>query len=376
MKSLKFALVAPLAIAAGVATARVQDICGPFTDVSPALCPYVLEMYYLGITVGTSPTTYSPDNPVTRGQAAVFVSKGVNQTIARSTRRAALGQWWVPRRLGLSILAGEAPGHPQSDGADVWVPREAGGVERIRASDGSVLTSWSGADGGYAALVAMGRVFVTGYRTPGKLYMIDPSQPAGIVTTVADNLGDNAAGVAFDGARVWTANSSGSVSIVTPGASLPWASKTVSTGFSSPGGILFDGKNVWVSDVGLGALLKVDATGAVVQSIPIGTLPGFPAFDGANIWVPETATAHVMVIQASTGALLSTLTGNGLASPISAAFDGERVLIAGDSLSLWRAADFAPLGYTSHPSLGRVGACSDGVNYWVTFLNTGEIARF
>jgi hypothetical protein len=88
-------LAAPAAALAGAATGIVQDQCGPFTDASPAICPYVLEMYVLGITAGTSPTTYSPDATVTRGQAAVLVSKGVNQAIARSSLRAALGQWWT-----------------------------------------------------------------------------------------------------------------------------------------------------------------------------------------------------------------------------------------------------------------------------------------
>src|SRR5262245_37712059 len=108
-------LVLPLAmagaLAGGVAMGFVQDLCGPFTDVSPAFCPYVAEMYYLGITAGTSPTTYSPNNPVTRGQAAVFVSKGVNQALARSSRRAAFGQWWTSTPhwdLGLGVT-GVAP---------------------------------------------------------------------------------------------------------------------------------------------------------------------------------------------------------------------------------------------------------------------------
>ncbi|MFY9552773.1 MAG: S-layer homology domain-containing protein, partial [Thermoanaerobaculia bacterium] len=107
---MKKLLVIPLALAAalaGGAVRIVQDQCGPFTDVSPAFCPYVLEMYYLGITAGTSATTYSPDNSMTRGQAAVFVSKSFDQVIARTSRRAVLGQWWTPQgsgALGLTMV--------------------------------------------------------------------------------------------------------------------------------------------------------------------------------------------------------------------------------------------------------------------------------
>ncbi len=364
------------ALLAGGAVRRAQDTCGPFTDVSALFCPYVLEAYYTGITAGTSPTTFSPDVPITRGQAAVFTTKALNQALARGSRRAALGQWWIPQSFNLSIVRVDGPGFPVSDGADVWVPLNGGGVERIRASDGSGLASWTGAQSAYASLAAMGRIFVTGYQSPGLLHMIDPSQAGGAVTTVASNLGADPGGLAFDGKRIWTANSGGSVSIVTPGSSLPWAVTTVTTGFSSPTGIVFDGTSVWVCDLGLGSLLKLDAAGAVLLTIPIGNFPGFPAYDGENIWVPDLSSSTVLVVRAATGSVIATLAGNGLASPVSAAFDGERMLIAGDNLSLWSAADLSPLGFVSHPSLGLVGACSDGVNFWVTFVNTGEIARF
>jgi hypothetical protein len=43
--------------------------------VSGAYCPFVLTLYYNGITSGTSPTTFSPDESITRGQAAVFTGK-------------------------------------------------------------------------------------------------------------------------------------------------------------------------------------------------------------------------------------------------------------------------------------------------------------
>src|SRR5262249_2848127 len=60
MKRLLAVVVAFAAVLAGGAVRIVQDQCGPFTDVTPAFCPYVLELYYLGITAGTSATTFSP----------------------------------------------------------------------------------------------------------------------------------------------------------------------------------------------------------------------------------------------------------------------------------------------------------------------------
>ncbi len=302
-------------------------------------------------------------------------------------RRAVLDQFWTPRNdtaLGLTTV-GIIPYWPRSDGADLWVPSSYyATISRVRASDGRLLETWTGATSATAVLIAMGRVFVTGNTGPGRLYEIDPTQTPGEVTTVASNLGDSPAGIAFDGARIWTANGNhatpgGSVSIVTPGASLPWETTTATAGFSIPAGVIFDGSNVWVTDIGAGTLLKLDSSGGIIQTIVVGAHPVFPIFDGTNIWVPNRGTNSVSVVRASSGSVLATLTGNGLNSPQSAAFDGERVLVTnfgGSSVSLWRASDLSPLGSPTTGTSFPFGACSDGLNFWVTLENRGQLARF
>jgi hypothetical protein len=226
----------------------------------------------------------------------------------------------------------------------------------------------------------MGRVLATGFASPGNLYRIDPSQAAGAVTTVASNLGNVPEGIAFDGARVWTANFGASVSIVTPGATTPWTVTTVTTGFTEPLGALYDGSNVWVTDASAGKLLKLDSAGAILQTVTVGIFTEFPVFDGTNIWVPNTTSSSVSVIRASSGAVLQTLTGNGLGGPFAAAFDGERVLVtngSGNSVSLWKAADLTPLGsFATGAFTSPLGACSDGINFWIALSNTGKLARF
>ena len=298
------------------------------------------------------------------------------------SRRAALDQFWTTQNgtvLGLTTV-GSGPELLKSDGADIWVAHQDGTIRRVRASDGKVLETWTGATDSRGVLVAMGRVLVSGGAAPGNLYLIDPSQAFGPVTTVASNLGSFPFGIAFDGARVWTANS-GSVSIVTPGATIPWAVTTVTTGFSSLRGALYDGANIWVTDFLANALLKLDSSGAILQTVTVGTSPGFPAFDGANIWVPNYNTSSISVVRSSNGAVLATLTGNGLDSPVAAAFDGQRVVVtnfAGDSVSLWKAADLAPLGsFPTGTGTGPYGVCSDGINFWVGLSSaTNKLARF
>jgi hypothetical protein len=220
-------------------------------------------------------------------------------------------------------------------------------------------------------------IFIAGFQTFGTLYQIDPTQPAGAVTTLTSSIGAFARGISFDGARVWTANSGGSVSIITLN---PLSSSTVTAGFNSPFGVLYDGTNIWVTDANAGKLFKLDSNGAIIQTVNTGSSPGFPVFDGTNIWVPNTGSNTVTVVRASTGAVLATLTGNGLNTPFTPAFDGERILITnviGPSVSLWKATDFTPLGSIgTGTGTGPVGACSDGLNFWITLADTNKLARF
>jgi DNA-binding beta-propeller fold protein YncE len=305
----------------------------------------------------------------------------VDIMLKRNSRKASVARFATPQTtdaIALTTVGGN-PYLCACDGADVWVANHASNtVSRVRGSDGKLLETWTGASGAWGALVAMGRVLVTGANPSGQLYAIDPAQPAGAVTTVSTALGSTPEGLTFDGARVWTANLGGSVSIVTPSASIPWTVTTVAAGFSGPIGALFDGTNVWVTDFG-GRLFKLDAAGAVLQTVTVGPEPHFPVFDGTNIWVPNHGGNSVTVVRASNGVVLQTLTGNGLGLPWAAAFDGERVLVAngGNTVSLWKAANLSVIGSIG-TGAGTVpnGACSDGISFWVSFHTASKLARF
>lgn len=392
-RALLVVVLAACAVLAGGATRIVQDQCSPFADVTPGFCPYILEVYHLGITAGTSPTTYSPNDPLTRGQAAVFIAKGVNQTLARSSRRAALGQWWAPSyfpwRQGLGVTSLPDPlGSLVCDGSDVWVGGSGGNVFRVRASDGKLLETWTIGKGASALLVAMGRIFIVGETSgpdPDSLFMIDPAAPAGAATEVAA-LPSFSVGLAFDGNQFWTASQAGSVSIITPASTTPWSVTTVSSGFQAPTGIVFDGQNNWVSDIGACSLFRLDSSAAIQQAIPLGSSNcglGPPAFDGTNVLVP--ARDSLQVVRASDGALAATI-------PIGAekvAFDGERILVersgggqnAPRGLTLLRAADFTTIRTEEFDPIGGPSVSSlaaDGVNFWVTFQtgNGDVLARY
>jgi hypothetical protein len=379
-----------LTLAAAAASTALGD-CGPFTDVS-AFCGPILELYYVGITSGTSATTFDPNATVNRTQMALFLTRSFDQTLARSSRRAALAQWWTQtpfydQGLGVTSLSGSGL-TCRGDGQDIWVTANTTGsatVERVRASDGTHLQTWTldGNVGPWGVLPAMGRVFVVQRTSPGRLYMINPFQPQGTVSPVTSQLGNGSIGIAFDGSRIWTTNIGGNVSIVTPGT---WQvnNVNVSTGTSVPVGILFDGANIWVTDIGDNTLKKLNANGTVALSVHVGVAPYFSAFDGRNIWVPNVVSDSLTVVRASDGAVLKTFSAadgnqNGLNGPQEAAFDGQRILVVNslDSVSLFKAADLSIIGNYPTPGASSLyGACSDGINFWVVAFSSGKLLRF
>src|ERR1700741_336665 len=88
--------------------ARALATCGPFTDVAAdAFCPFVLEIFYLGITTGTTATTYDPTSNVSRLQMAACLSRTVDGVLKRGSRRAAMKEFWTskgPNVIGLTTV--------------------------------------------------------------------------------------------------------------------------------------------------------------------------------------------------------------------------------------------------------------------------------
>src|SRR5262249_53678500 len=174
---------------------------------------------------------------------------------------------------------------------DLWVP-VAGNLDdivRIEGNGGSILGNWYNASSASAAIEVLGHVFATGATIPGSLYRVRGNSPPGSsVEILATNLGGTPRSLIYDGAAIWTANSSGSISMVTLNDPSPPAVSTVTTGFTSPLGILHDGANVRVTDGGAGTLVKLGPSGAILQTVSLGgASPEYPIFDGANIWVPN-----------------------------------------------------------------------------------------
>jgi uncharacterized repeat protein (TIGR01451 family) len=80
----------------GVSTPTNYPTTPYFTDVAPnhPYFPWIQKMKQLGITSGCGPTTYCPDDPVTRGQMAVFIMRGEFNQLLPAT--APLVVWATP----------------------------------------------------------------------------------------------------------------------------------------------------------------------------------------------------------------------------------------------------------------------------------------
>lgn len=365
-----------------------RPVTMPFTDVIAGnvfFCS-IAEVYFSGLANGTGPTTYAPAASVPREQMAAFVSRTLDQSLKRGSQRGALNRWEQTFFMydSQTTTVGNNPQGVQSDGADLWVANNSSNtVSRVRASDGKLLETWTGATFPRFILATRGRIYLTAQGIgggPGKVYTINPRLAPGAVTVLSADIGPATAGITTDGYYIWTAGSD----LGSPGLARvdPESGVTVkySAGFSNPIGILYDGTSIWVTDTGDDTLKRIDNNGVVVQTVS-NCGGAYPVFDGTNIWVPTLGLNSVKVVRASTGALLATLTDPTLQTPLSAAFDGQRVLVTntgGTTVTMWKAADLGVIG--TYPLLTTGGAqpfgvCSDGINFWIT-ITSNKLARF
>jgi hypothetical protein len=360
----------------------------PFTDVagvSDAFCRGIMEAYVLGVTLGATATTFAPNQDVPRLQMTTFLQRSIDQGLRRSNRRAALGQWWTPKTAtGLQAVPLPGPGPAglcKSDGERIWVANGER-AHSVQSSNGQLMVNLNLNIGDPLAIfgvaVANGIVHMT---YPVWTFRGLTESPYYSLAYGDLTASYSPGAIAFDGGRLWMANySAGTIAIVPLKADqLPdIPASVVVGGFTAPNDVLFDGTNVWVTD--LDVLRRLNSNGTIAQSVPVGSDAGFMTFDGANLWVPTYD--GVWVVRAGTGAVIATIAPdatNRLNGSQSAAFDGERILVTNsgnDSVTIFRAAD---LSFIANIQLAAgsapVGACSDGVNFWVTLRGTKQLLR-
>src|SRR5689334_24039513 len=118
---LRFAALLPLIMSLTILSSQIKadtGTCGgvtitlPFNDVmaSPFFCQ-IAAAYFSGLTNGTTATTYSPTDTVTREQMAAFISRTMDQSLKRGSKRAVAKKWWTPQGVNNLTLTnvGDTP---------------------------------------------------------------------------------------------------------------------------------------------------------------------------------------------------------------------------------------------------------------------------
>ena len=166
-----------------------------------------MEAYVTGVSKGTTPTTFSPNDTVTRVQMTTFLQRSLDQgsraraggrrSISGGSRRTSTR--CSDRVAGTTICAPTVEIH--LGGVHLF-----GQVAQVQASTGNNPGNLDQRNLPPALCVAAGKIFVAGDTSPGNLYLIDPTQPPGAVTVAATGLGNQPLSIAFDGTNLWTAN--------------------------------------------------------------------------------------------------------------------------------------------------------------------------
>jgi hypothetical protein len=367
--------------------AQAQKMCGgqtypfPYTDVSgvgAAFCPGIMEAYVTGVSKGTTPTTFSPNDNVTRLQMTTFLQRSLDQGSTRASRRTVLKQLWQTNYYPqINTSPGGSPVFCAADGETIWVASE-GEVDQFQASSGKFLGTWTGTTKSWPIAVIPGLIITADNGTPNGVYYIDPTHSFGPLSASFTLPGGGASSIAYDGVYIWIASFSGSVSLFPPLGVVP---KTYTAGFSQPVGLVYDGTQMWVTDYGAGTLLPVARDGTIGTPVTVGAGPEQPAFDGENIWVPNYLGNSITVVQASSGKVVATILSDGinnLSGPEQASFDGERVLVTnhvGSSITLFKAADLSVIGNAIFFD-APYGVCSDRSHFWITFTNAHELVQY
>ena len=184
-----------------------------------------------GVTTGTSATTFSPDDPVTRGQNVTFMYRHQKQVIdpllddirtdvntAQTTAAGAQTAASAAQTTAAGAQTAAETAQTTADANTAAVDTNAGELAGLASSrERAALLQWQD----WQATVTVG---------------------------------DGPTGVAFDGTHIWAANfSDGTVSKIVAATGF---AATINVG-DLPYGVAFDGTHIWVTNIGDDTVSKI-----------------------------------------------------------------------------------------------------------------------
>ena len=175
-----------------------------------------MEAYVTGVSKGTTATTFSPTNTVTRVQMTTFLQRSLDQGLARTSRRAALNQWWIPQNANAMQSIAGGYHYPVQPTVSTSGRRTRFSVRWNRFTRAQEQSWEPGPSDLFHRRCERRRQGFCGGRNCTWQGLRDrPDRPPGSVAVAASGLGNEPLSMAFDGTNLWTANcSGGSVSII------------------------------------------------------------------------------------------------------------------------------------------------------------------
>ncbi len=369
LRSRKKILVVPLllafVVAAGTASMALAA-CGPFSDVGSLICPFVLSLYYLGITAGTTSTTFSPSNNVTRGQMAIFMGALYNQVKhTENPYRVATGMNLQGENFNygdqFQTANTSAPLGFATDGYYDYVANESNnkidyyfnGIGHAYA--GTITQTNDGGsmvcDGNYLFIANWNGSSISRYQIRSAA-MTDPW-----VSGLSGFLNDLQ--IAED---QLIATSTSGVNIVGINSGTVTGSNTANGEML---GAAYVGDSTFWAANNLGSLFHFDFLGNVLGSVALDSVatPYQVAYDGQNIWVPlnDGSIDVVATKGAQAGAIVDRVFLGGATSVGGVAFTGQWIVAGGNgdfgcgsNTTVYFVFDAATHAY--HSSLGQCGS--------------------
>ena len=287
--------------------------------------------------------------------------QGTSSSSGPNTLAIALLRWYdvnLTARFSVEANANYAA----FDGDNIWVASNGGHVTKLRASDGSVLGTFTTGGQGSPTHLAFDGANMWVVNGQDESSTVRSSSVAKLRASDGAVLGTFLAGlspigIAFDGANIWVTASGSTFKLrASDGATL---SNIPVNGAS----VAFDGVNIWVS--GNSSVTKIRASDStVLGTFPISNGGYGMAFDGTNMWV--ASGSNVTKLRASDGANLGTFPVAGTA--VYMAFDGTNMWVTNSvgPVTKIRATDGTVLGTVDLGTQRTFGIAFDGANMWVT----------
>jgi DNA-binding beta-propeller fold protein YncE len=144
--------------------------------------------------------------------------------------------------------------------------------------------------------------------------------------------------------------------------------------------VIFDGTNLWVSvqDHTTAFVYKLNTSGAILASVPVGVAPLGMAFDGTKLWVTAYTSSNITIVSGDGKTVLQTISTPGKL-PEGILFDGKYIWVANNGAGVNTVSKYVAITsqYVADYPVGGApdGFAYDGTYIWITNSYDNTVMR-